>query len=649
MTEQSTKIAYYIGDENTPYVIKVPITPGNVTLKDFKLAINKPNYNKFFFRSEDDDFGVVKEEIKDDSAILPVSENKIMAWLVASEDSSAPPSGKNSVENIPKASNDIDHKLSSDMVRNQSSKKIVDDTSSLCSSRRGHKVNKQLPPLQHHQLDRYPYNDMYASQSTLSMSSYDSRCDESDFMSTLSETTASSRFNLRDRKKTDRKKKRPKRGSDTTSTYSSSITDSSLSLNILTVNLNMEKYNFLGISIVGQTNDNGDGGIYIGSIMKGGAVAADGRIEPGDMLLQVNEVNFENMTNQQAVKVLRDIVHNPGAISLVVAKCWDPVPERNYFAPKNEPVRPIDPAVWASQTINNQARMFPGISPPYSTNLESSSASSLPESERYMNDLPLTTKTEMSRVVKTMRKSDSGLDVKTRMWLKITIPDAFIGSDLIDWLMRRIDGLQERRAARKYASSLLKAGYIRHTVNKSTFSEQCYYVFGTYTGGNANKDMYLAGGETSNNSNSDRDSEIMGPLPTTGSAVAPASWAALQPQNGQFGANINNGDFPPQSLIDGIDGMSIHSGSQMGYHPGYQHQGSNSSGDNRSVRSTSTIRSEKYQHLQLQHTGSNMMGQPMNGGHFSNQSSLQRRANEQGKQILNQNDNNFGAKQENVI
>ena len=44
-----------------------------------------------------------------------------------------------------------------------------------------------------------------------------------------------------------------------------------------------------------------------------------------------------------------------------------------------------------------------------------------------MNDLPLTTKTEMSQVVKTMRKSDSGLDVKTRMWLKITIPDAFIG------------------------------------------------------------------------------------------------------------------------------------------------------------------------------------------------------------------------------
>ena len=90
----------------------------------------------------------------------------------------------------------------------------------------------------------------------------------------------------------------------------SSITDSTMSLNIVTVTLNMgealgrglgvgagawprlmaflaERHHFLGISIVGQSNDRGDGGIYIGSIMKGGAVAADGRIEPGDMLLQV--------------------------------------------------------------------------------------------------------------------------------------------------------------------------------------------------------------------------------------------------------------------------------------------------------------------------------------------------------------------------
>lgn len=52
------------------------------------------------------------------------------------------------------------------------------------------------------------------------------------------------------------------------------------------------------------------------------------------------------------------------------------------------------------------------------------------------------------------------------------------GSDVVEWLFHHIEGFQDRREARKYASNLLKAGFIRHTVNKITFSEQCYYVFG---------------------------------------------------------------------------------------------------------------------------------------------------------------------------
>ena len=42
----------------------------------------------------------------------------------------------------------------------------------------------------------------------------------------------------------------------------------------------------------------------------------------------------------------------------------------------------------------------------------------------------------------------------------------------------------------------------------------------------------------SNNSNSDRDSDTLGPLPTTGSAIVPP-WAALHPQ-----PPTNNG-YPP--------------------------------------------------------------------------------------------------------
>ena len=51
------------------------------------------------------------------------------------------------------------------------------------------------------------------------------------------------------------------------------------------------------------------------------------------------------------------------------------------------------------------------------------------------------------------------------------------GSEVVDWLHRNVDGFVDRREARRYAGDLLKAGYIRHTVNKVTFSEQCYYVF----------------------------------------------------------------------------------------------------------------------------------------------------------------------------
>ena len=57
------------------------------------------------------------------------------------------------------------------------------------------------------------------------------------------------------------------------------------------------------------------------------------------------------------------------------------------------------------------------------------------------------------------------------------------GSDLVDWLHTHVEGFTDRRDARKYATNLLKAGYIRHTVNKLTFSEQCYYVFGDICGG----------------------------------------------------------------------------------------------------------------------------------------------------------------------
>lgn len=244
-----------------------------------------------------------------------------------------------------------------------------------------------------------------------------------------------------------------------TSSYSS-ITDSTMSLNIITVQINMDSVNFLGISIVGQSNRGGDGGIYVGSIMKGGAVALDGRIEPGDMILQVNDVNFENMTNDEAVRVLREVVQKPGPIKLVVAKCWDPNPKGYFTIPRTEPVRPIDPGAWVAHT---QA-------------LRSHESVCLDISETVRERLHVDM--DMKEIVKVMIQPESGLEIRDRMWLKITIPNAFIGADIVNWVLENVDGIPDRREARKYVSSMLRRGFIKHTVNKLTFSEQCYYVVG---------------------------------------------------------------------------------------------------------------------------------------------------------------------------
>ncbi|KAL4659918.1 hypothetical protein GN956_G1079 [Arapaima gigas] len=460
-----TKIIYHIDEEETPYLVKIPIAAENITLLDFKQVLNKPNY-KFFFKSMDQDFGVVKEEISDDSAKLPCFNGRVVSWVRISWPRA---NGQSRLERHLAGYESASTLMSSEL-----------DTTSFCDS------------------------------------------DDDDTMSRFSSSTEQSTASRLPKRHRRRKKQRPPR-LERASSFSS-VTDSTMSLNIITVTLNMEKYNFLGISIVGQSNERGDGGIYIGSIMKGGAVAADGRIDPGDMLLQVNDINFENMSNDDAVRVLREIVHKPGPIILTVAKCWDPTPQGYFTLPRNEPIQPIDPAVWVSHSV-----AMTGGYPPYpgSSSLSTiTSSSSVTETERKSTRFPLgfdefslSLHSDMASVAKAMASPDSGLEVRDRMWLKITIPNAFLGSDVVEWLYHHIEGFQDRREARKYASNLLKAGFIRHTVNKITFSEQCYYIFGDFS----DCENYMANLSLNDNDGSSgaSDQDTLAPLPLPGSTPWP--------------------------------------------------------------------------------------------------------------------------------
>ncbi|XP_040048949.1 segment polarity protein dishevelled homolog DVL-1 isoform X9 [Gasterosteus aculeatus] len=552
-----TKIIYHIDEEETPYLVKLSVSPEKVTLADFKNVLNNRPVNsyKFFFKSMDQDFGVVKEEISDDNAKLPCFNGRVVSWLVLAE-SSHSDGGSQCTESHPELPPPLERtggigdsrppSFHANAVSSRDGLDTETGTESLLSHRRERERERarrraretELPRINGHSKSERTardsamgYDSASVMSSELESSSFvDSEEDENaSRLSSSTEQSSSSQLMRRHK----RRRRRHKVAKIDRSSSFSSITDSTMSLNIITVTLNMEKYNFLGISIVGQSNDRGDGGIYIGSIMKGGAVAADGRIEPGDMLLQVNDVNFENMSNDDAVRILREIVSKTGPISLTVAKCWDPSPRSYFTIPRAEPVRPIDPAAWISHTTaltgpyphygkNNQpSPATHSMKHPFCGNYDNlttfkhlkmsfcqyfSDSSPMPE----FDDLPLSaSKTDMATVVKVMQLPDSGLEIRDRMWLKITIANAVIGADVVDWLYSRVEGFKDRRDARKYASSLLKHGYLRHTVNKITFSEQCYYTFGDLCQNMASLNL----NEGSSGGGSEQDT--LAPLPPT--------------------------------------------------------------------------------------------------------------------------------------
>ncbi|XP_044059128.1 segment polarity protein dishevelled homolog DVL-3 isoform X1 [Siniperca chuatsi] len=479
---EETRVIYHLEDQETPYLIRINVPAQRVTLADFKQVLNKPNV-KFFFKSVDDDFGVVKEEISDDDARLPFVNGRVVCWLVSSETcqsdfrgsdiqsvatptSLAPPPvertggiGDSRPPSFHAAAVSGQDELQGSEVKPVASPpQRRERTGDRGGSLNGHTHQ----PAEQNGAGPTGGGDSSSTQQSSQLETTSFCSSEEDSGGRFSQSTGQSSSSPRLFRRQRRRHRKPKTQRMERSVSFSSVTDSTMSLNVITVTLNMERYNFLGISIVGQSNDRGDGGIYIGSIMKGGAVAADGRIEPGDMLLQVNDINFENMTNDDAVRVLREIVHKPGPVTLTVAKCWDPNPRGCFTLPRSEPVRPIDPAAWVSHTAAMTGRLLPHYS--------------------VHEDNHLNIHSDITAVVKAMANPESGLEVRDRMWLKITIPNAFIGSDVVDWLHRNLEGFTDRREARKYAGNLLKAGYIRHTVSKVTFSEQCYYVFGDLCG-----------------------------------------------------------------------------------------------------------------------------------------------------------------------
>lgn len=430
-----TKLCIIV-DSKTPIIMKVPLAPENITLKQFKsIASLQDQSYKFYFRSKDDEFGIVKEELTEDDAVLPVEGDRIVAWIISDQlDSSAL----------------FDHESNYGQSINNSPK-----------------LNKS-----------YTYNH---TSSPLSSNSF-------------SHPGGSS------------------------SVYES--TEPAVSY--IYVQLLLDNYNFLGLTIVGPCDEfeSKDKGIYVGKITKDSVIERDGRIKVGDKILGINEYNLQSLKNDEAVATFKHCVEKRGAITLLLERgsnsnfldqighysppppptlppnnylptqtCLDQLPMPNHHANNPMAARPLP-------VINRTSRSLPRSVTPRSIYQATGSENvvSYHESPSSLNSRSMYGTTTLSSgrnlevalhcrrhdihtIFAALRNSPNGLEVKDREWLKVVIKDAFLGSDLIKWLRRNVYGFSSRREIKSYANQMLSLGLIKNPMTNGAFSERIFYTF----------------------------------------------------------------------------------------------------------------------------------------------------------------------------
>ncbi|XP_048199793.1 dixin isoform X2 [Perognathus longimembris pacificus] len=81
LSSMCTKVLYFTDRSLTPFMVNIPKRLGEVTLKDFKAAIDREGNHRYHFKALDPEFGTVKEEVFHDDDAIPGWEGKIVAWV----------------------------------------------------------------------------------------------------------------------------------------------------------------------------------------------------------------------------------------------------------------------------------------------------------------------------------------------------------------------------------------------------------------------------------------------------------------------------------------------------------------------------------------------------------------------------------------
>lgn len=447
--QHETKLCIII-DSKTPIIMKVPLPSESITLGQFKkfTSLTQDGVYKFYFKSQDSEFGVVKEEVVEDDSSLPVDGDRIVAWVISNNANNQ--SSLFGFEGSPEYN----------QINNGTINQDRDTTNFRCG-----RMHNDLPT------DR----NIYLKNTQLNDSVY------------------------------------------------------------VKVQLKLDNYNFLGLTLVGPSDENGssDGGIHVGEIAKDSVVEQDGRIDIGDRIIEINGLDVRDMRNDDAVAIFRSCVERRGAINLVLQRnlrldsfnnrgrftlpreyvntvnCHSPqrvpepkrpmndlpIPPKFDYEPKTSNIYHYHQDNYQRLNCSNTrgAHSLPrSITPSslYATgNFENNNNGSklrvdsrsvyeptTPTSIRQFDVALHCAKDDIQTIYAALKNDAKSLDIKDREWLKVVVKDAFLGSVLVKWLTRNVYGFGHKREVKRFANQMLILGLIRNPITSGVFSEKCYYT-----------------------------------------------------------------------------------------------------------------------------------------------------------------------------
>ncbi|GMT14867.1 hypothetical protein PFISCL1PPCAC_6164, partial [Pristionchus fissidentatus] len=498
---ETTKVFYYLDDDPTPYMSLIQTGAESATLGHFMKTFTRKGF-KYYGKQLDSDIGrEVKVELNGDESKLVRSQNGLFELFLLSSGG-----GINGGTLQRKTNGTLTRRVG--MERNE--------RNDIYNSHRGGSDDYDSSSRQETLMSRRAGEILAESMSSMSEQPYeydDSRQYNAAMGDEASRLEGPRR--RKPRKNRVRKSYVPSTiGSQPESRYAEEMQfGTSLSLpRILEVNLQIGPNDLLGISVVSV-----EGSILISDVFPGGEVARDGRIDVGDQIVQVNTRSFENLSDQQAIMILRKVAAAKKPLTLYVAKRTLSSSETDPLCTFASETLPLDISLWVENAVHCTERRRFGVDESVidSEVIHSHEGNSVctedDEEERMLyvqrrNGIPprtlhppstappsrrgggehsegsgyterLSSRMNPQSLINIIAHPNSGLSVKNRKWLKIPVNQSFIGVELVDWLVANVDDLKERKDAKKYANHLLEKGFIKHVVSKKDFTKKCYYVF----------------------------------------------------------------------------------------------------------------------------------------------------------------------------